>query len=458
MTRIFHPADAMHAAYQRMTAFQINPIRGTRRVFVMTIQGDALGGGNSSQEYFEPEESELAELRRIEYERRQAARAYEDAPSSEQPSELEEENVADTFHVRPLRGLVVRDANGQFYESIGQRLRPLQRIARGPKGELLELVPLAGEGNAFEGQKQLRATQEERDTEASEGVTPQARRVDTRKNGEPKQALKPAFRGFRRLFVEPGVVRVLTFGEFRSILAPQCAHADRLRDSHRVQALVRVYEATCKQPLAAFVNSIQNEDPSPAPLQPLGEAVLAKLELAKLLPPQGRTPRPLHREPGMVLPYERFFRLVLCADPTEETPSHPEAVETQAPPKIDAAPAPQKTIRTTIPETYTNPWEFRFTRDEALYDMNRDALAQGALRKFGRWLKRKFSSGKGIQKWQALLNGKSLDDQLWAVRPPQKAFEMYAIKEWVRSALVLAGYEPQSMLLEWEVFWRRKGV
>jgi hypothetical protein len=35
---------------------------------------------------------------------------------------------------------------------------------------------------------------------------------------------------------------------------------------------------------------------------------------------------------------------------------------------------------------------------------------------------------------------------------------MRAIKDWARSTLALAGYESQSMLLEWEVFWRRKGV
>jgi len=60
--------------------------------------------------------------------------------------------------------------------------------------------------------------------------------------------------------------------------------------------------------------------------------------------------------------------------------------------------------------------------------MNRTILAQGTLRKIGRWLKQRFSGEKGLQKWQALLNGKSLDDQLWAVRPPQKAFEIRAIK------------------------------
>src|SRR5262249_54123158 len=145
----------------------------------------------------------------------------------------------------------------------------------------------------------------------------------------PTRASRPAFRGFRRLFVEPGVTRVVTFGEFRPMLAPQCANADRLRDSHRVKALVRIYEATCKQPLAAFFSSIQKEDPCSAPLQPLSETDLQKLELGKLLPVQTRTPH-LHREAGTVLPYERFFRLVLCSDPTDEKPSGTESIEADA--------------------------------------------------------------------------------------------------------------------------------
>ena len=460
MTRTFHHNDEVHPAYQRMTAFQINPMRGAQRIFVMTIQGNALNGGISPGEYFEPEESELADLRRIGPGRRHPATSYADYDAHQQINELEDQDSSDTFHVRPLRGLVVRDANGQFYESIGQRLRPLQRIARGPTGELLELIPVGGQPVAFEEQKKLQAMQQGEEPDAPSKVAPHTRATTQQKNSDTKQAPRPTFRGFRRLFGEPGIARIGTFGEFRSLLSPQCAHADRLRDSHRVKALVRVYEATCKQPIAAFFNDIQNEDPSPAPLQPLGEAMFAKLELANLLPAASRPLRPAHREPGIVLPYERFFRLVLSADPTTEKPAESDATEGTAPATVknEAAPAKQNVLRTSVPEAYMNPWEFRITRDEALYDMNRDALAQSTFRKFGRWLKRRFSGQTGLQKWQALLNGKSLDDQLWAVRPPQKAFQVKAIKDWVRSALTLAGYEPQSMILEWEVFWRRKGV
>src|SRR5262249_27645720 len=127
--------------------------------------------------------------------------------------------------------------------------------------------------------KELRARDERQEMRARSTISSQALPIDARNDSEPTHVSRPAFRGFRRLFVEPGVSRVVTFGEFRPMLAPQCANADRLRDSHRVKALVRIYEATYKQPLAAFFNSIQKEDPCSAPLQPLTETDLQRLEL-----------------------------------------------------------------------------------------------------------------------------------------------------------------------------------
>lgn len=447
MTRPLQYSDRTYSAFPRMTAVQINPMMGARRIFVMTIQGDTFGPGRPQQEYFEPDEAEISGAGRIGQEGRPSSK-YDDTQILEEAQEFQTEKASDTYRVRPVRGLVVRDATGQFYESVGQRLRPLNRIARGPKGELLELLPLDGEALSFEAPNQL-------DTEDSEPELPA--RQDRAQDARPTRPSQAVMRFFRRLFVEPGVARIVTLGEFRSMLAPQCANADRLRDSHRVKILVRIYEATCRQPVAAFLNAIQKEDPSPAPLQPLTEATIARLDLAKLLPP-ARAPRPMRREPGIVLPFDRFFRLVLSLDPSEEV-SAPVATTATEPQAKTVPPAPQQsTLRTAIPEAYTNPWEFRITRDEALYDMNRTALRQGSLRKLGRWIWQKFSGAKGLQKWQALMHGKSLDDQLWSVRPPQSAFQSKAIKDWVRSALALAGYEPQSMILEWEVFWRRKGV
>ena len=60
------------------------------------------------------------------------------------------------------------------------------------------------------------------------------------------------------------------------------------------------------------------------------------------------------------------------------------------------------------------------------------------------------------RKWQALLRGRSLDDQLWAVRPPRAGLSNPVIRDWAGRMLEAAGYDPATMLFEWEVYWRRK--
>ena len=62
-----------------------------------------------------------------------------------------------------------------------------------------------------------------------------------------------------------------------------------------------------------------------------------------------------------------------------------------------------------------------------------------------------------FRKWQVLLTGKSLDEQLWAVRPPKGASGHPFIREWATRTLEFAAYDSRSMLTEWEIFWRRKG-
>jgi hypothetical protein len=63
-----------------------------------------------------------------------------------------------------------------------------------------------------------------------------------------------------------------------------------------------------------------------------------------------------------------------------------------------------------------------------------------------------------MKKWRLLLSGKSADEQLWGIRPPSGGVSQPAIREWARKTLEAAGYDSQAMLLEWEIFWRRKGV
>jgi len=115
-------------------------------------------------------------------------------------------------------------------------------------------------------------------------------------------------------------------------------------------------------------------------------------------------------------------------------------------------------LKTTIPEQWVKPWEFQISREEALYDMRADAAARSAPFAFIRDLTDRFGNRRAWRKWQALLAGKSLDEQLWDVRPPRGLISGAAVRDWARQTLEQAGYDPRVMLAEWEIFWRRKGL
>jgi hypothetical protein len=460
MIHRFSRVNPKNNEYDEMTAIQITPLCGVRRIFVMAVQGNPLGCALRSNE-------EPAELRGVGVASREpyVDRALQ-TPGSELPVllrahglEAQRSTDGETFRVQPLQGLIVRDASGQFYESLGQRLRPLQRVARGPNGELLELLPVREDPCPSLQEEQFAGfrLQGEGNLQMNAGTQAKAYAPQTTGVGEPtRQGSVPAF---RRLFVEPGIPRIVTLGDFRAMLVPQLACAERLRDAHRLKCFVRVYEATRKLAVADFVKAVQSSDPCSAPLQSLNDTYVAELEIANVLP-RRRISGPTRREPGMVVPYDRFFCLVIETDPTSdrncriESPRSPE-------PQADATQSNSGgplSLRTSVPEVHGKPWEFVFARDEVLYDMNRAVLTQTILKRFWRWLKNRFTGAQELQKWQSMLQGKSLDEQLWAVRPPRSAFERRAIREWAARTLSLAGYDAQEMLLEWEVFWRRKGV
>ena len=63
-----------------------------------------------------------------------------------------------------------------------------------------------------------------------------------------------------------------------------------------------------------------------------------------------------------------------------------------------------------------------------------------------------------LRRWQVLLKGKTVDDQLWGIDPPRGFSCMRVVRRWAKATLAQAGYEPNKMLLEWEIFWRRKGI
>jgi hypothetical protein len=63
-----------------------------------------------------------------------------------------------------------------------------------------------------------------------------------------------------------------------------------------------------------------------------------------------------------------------------------------------------------------------------------------------------------FERWTSLLANKNADERLWAIRPPKNSLNKAQIRGWACQALALAGYDTQTMLAEWEIYWRRKGL
>lgn len=256
-------------------------------------------------------------------------------------------------------------------------------------------------------------------------------------------AKHPATVGYRKLFADPGQWRVLWWGEFKEILAPQLAHPERLRDTYRIPCYVQVLE-TEREVAISELASIYKSDVRSASLYFLTDGIARKLDLVLPLRavPSQNSPRP----PNTLLPHERVFRLVIANDPT-----------------IDIANSKTKTsstlpsLKCAIPARFVKEWEFKISRDEALYDMNAKSTLSSLIVKIGRRLrvgKRRNDFGK----WQVLLTGKDTDEQLWAVRPPEGRLTDSLVRDWARKTLERGGYDANKMIVEWEIFWRRRGL
>jgi hypothetical protein len=198
-------------------------------------------------------------------------------------------------------------------------------------------------------------------------------------------------------------------------------------------------------------------------LQLLTEVMMHKLQLTKVFARRAPARQVETRQPGMLLSGDRVFRLILVNDPTSDQhavrSSKPKMAAGSKEFEEKVAPSSEPLnhgtpLKTAIPERFLKPWEFQLSREEALYDMNVQGRNPSFLDRFRGWRR----NGEDIRKWQALLVGKKLDDQLWGVRPPINAFHHGEVRAWAQRTLLQAGYNVGVMLPEWEVYWRRKGV
>jgi hypothetical protein len=202
-------------------------------------------------------------------------------------------------------------------------------------------------------------------------------------------------------------------------------------------------------------------------LQPMTPPAAQQLGLASLLRIRPRSGGNFPREAGMLLPYESVFRLQLAQDPTADDAAPSKRQASTDIPATDSFPSADVRTSTTasgcglksvIPERYIEPWEFKSTRDDALYDMNVRTTFAGRFGYLTARLKNWIMGRRELKKWQFLLKGKSADDQLWAIPLPKGGVSHPSIRDWAFKTLETAGYDPRTMLVEWEIFWRRKGL
>jgi len=336
---------------------------------------------------------------------------------------------------RLVRGEILRGENDELYERVGNRIRRLRRLASGPHGEIVDVAQTAPLTSLQRGWLPAKPAVEEH---AADDSLPAA------------EALSET--SFRRLLPEPGRWRVVPFGAFKQILEGQLTHPERLRDAHRLPCYVQVFEAMMPQHVEKLAAAIFGGAGSPARLEPLTNAAVMQLQLAPLLPPPPRLRGPAQRAPGMIRPGERVFHLQLASDPTADEPEAQTAAASQP------LPAPAKQLKISVPDRFLKPWEFRLSREEALYDLSCASTFIGSLGVLVRRLVHWIAFRREFRKWQVLLSGKSIEEQLWSVRPPRWGLTHSFVLAWAKSAIALGGYDPRNMLTEWQVFWRRKGA
>ena len=283
---------------------------------------------------------------------------------------------------RPIRGEILRDAHGRYYEKTGNVVRELGRLEASPGGDLVEVEPEAAPS--------------------------------------------------RKLFPDPGQWRVLRWGEFRGLLAAQIAHPERLRDEHRLPCYVQVIDAGAREPVTDLAKAMFGDADVGRQLIGLTHDAAARLELLQVLPPPRRRP-PQAREPGVVLPGDRLFRVTVAGDPTADAPPEPPSKKRE------------------IPEPFASQ-PFARTRDDVLLEMR---MPPRPSERLSAWARSLFARST-FDRWLRTLWGKSPDDQLWAAAPPPGMLSDSAVREWAAATLEMAGYDP-AMLREWEIYWRRRG-
>ena len=378
-------------------------------------------------------------------------------PLSQIAAPEEVECMLDGRRVR-LRGVaqVLADDAGNFFARQGEQLRQLGELVTDERGKLFEVFdhpnhssppatappPSNGKPNGI-GRKI-----------SPNSATP----AQTAVANPPETAPAEALPGYRKIFAEPGIRIQIALGRVKNEIAPQLQHPDNIDVNALVECYAQIYEAQRAMAVAKMAAAEFGDAALQTQFHPLTKDKANMLGAPQLFKP---TSPPFETEATTrrLYPGQRVYSLRPIFDPT--LAPLPRAVA----PVVES----RQELRRQIPSQYLNPLHFKYAREEVLYDMKATLgtlpPAAGAI---GRWLfiyplrllktlGLVLTSKARIKKWRAMLAGKNLDEQLWAVTPPRGFAYHPALRRWAEETLARAGYEAERMLLEWEIFWRRKG-
>jgi hypothetical protein len=362
-------------------------------------------------------------------------------------------------HLRSVSEAMADEA-GNFYEVHGQQLRPLGELVSDERGRIFEVQPAS--------EAQPAATEPLR---ASASEPEQSRLAPTTNNGHHAETTSRPARtrviqtesspAYRTIVADPGLYLKLPWAHVKSELTAQLQHPEKLPDHDVLECYAQIYEAQQTMP-AAQLAALALGDAAFAPqLQPLTQAKAQMLGAPQLFKPT-HEPFEMRAASRQIYAGQRVYRLWPVFDPTGDR-------DTRSGGPSGTSANQGALRRHEIPKQYLHPLQFQFSREEALYDM-RGLLGtlppeSGALM---RWLvvyplrllktlSVVATSGRRMKKWRTMLQGQSLDDQLWAVTPPRGFSYHPAVRRWAGETLTRARYDFGRMYVEWEIFWRRKG-
>lgn len=380
-------------------------------------------------------------------------------PPQPEPAELEGMVNGQRVHLRSV-GETMADEAGNLYEVHGQHVRPLGELVSDERGRIFEVQPARQAQPIAAEHPRASASKPEQITPPS--TTDNGHHAET--TAQPTHTrvtqIEP-IPAYRKIIADPGLYVKLPWARVKGELAPHLQHPEQLRDDELLECSVQIYEAQQTLPAARLAALALGDAAFASQLQPLTHAKAQMLGAVELFKPTHESFE-MRGNSRQVYAGQRFYRLRPLFDPTIERDN------TSCRPSVASA-EKAATLHTQIPQQYLNPLQFTYSREEVLYDMQGvlGALPPQA-KALTRWLfiyplrllkvsRIVISSGRRLKKWRAMLKGKIPDEQLWAVTPPRGFSYHPAVRRWAEEMLTQAGYDPGRMLVEWEIFWRRRG-